>query len=133
MGEAKARGHDRRAGFRADRRKRSWPDIHVSRWDRTSMFFLAFLVSGPSALGRRTFSRAFWDNIVFGDRRHRPVDVRQAVDGEAVVALIGDGDVSLAALFVGITCDRIGRAEITGRVGLPRNDRADFDLLLQRL
>src|SRR5499426_1732860 len=97
------------------------------------MFLLAFLVSGLRAFGRRTFRRAFCDKIVFGDRRHRPVDVRQAVDGEAVVALIGDGDVSLAALFVGITGDRIGRAEITGRVGLPRDDRAVLDLLLQRL
>src|SRR5215510_3401263 len=97
------------------------------------MFLLAFLVSGLRAFGRRSFGRASCDKIVLGDRRHRPVNVRQAVDGEAVVALIGDGDVSLAALFVGITGDRIGRAEITGRVGLPRNDRADFDLLLQRL
>src|SRR5262245_46110316 len=98
------------------------------------MFFLAFLVSGLCAFGRRSFSSAFCDKIVFGDcRRQRPVDVRQAVDGEAVVALVGDGDVSLAALFVGITGDRIGRAEITGRVGLHRNDRAGFDLLLQRL
>src|SRR5262245_50386507 len=98
------------------------------------MFLFAFLVSGLCAFGRRTFSRAFCCKIIFGDRRRqRPVDVRQAVDGEAIVALIGDGYVSLAALFVGITGDRIGRAEITGRVGLPRNDRAGFDLLLQRL
>src|SRR6266511_1421018 len=98
------------------------------------MFLFAFLVSGLRAFGRRTFSRAFCDKIVFGDRRRqRPVDVRQAVDGETVVALIGDGYVSLAALFVGITGDRIGRAEITGRVGLPRDDRAVFELLVQRL
>lgn|SRR5262252_1663588 len=32
------------------------------------MFLLAFLVSGLRAFGRRTFGRAFCDNIVFGDR-----------------------------------------------------------------
>src|SRR5262249_11011271 len=94
------------------------------------MFLLAFLVSGLRAFGRRIFSRAFCDNIVFSDRRHRPVDVRQAVDGEAVVALIGDGAVSLAALFVGISGYRSGGAEIPGGVGLPWIVRPDFALLL---
>src|SRR5262245_44072071 len=134
MAEETARDHDRRAGSRVGRRKCSCPDIHVSRWDRTSMFLFAFLVPGLCAFSRRAFSRAFCDKIIFGDRRRQsPVDVGQAIDGETIVALIGDGDVCLAALFVGITGDRIWRAEIAGRVGLSRNDRAVFDLLLQRL
>ena len=95
------------------------------------MFLLAFLVPGLRAFSRRTFSRAFCDKMVFGARRrHGAVDVRQAIDGETVVALIGDGDVNLAALFIGITGNRIWRAEIAGRVSLSRNDRAVFDLLL---
>src|SRR5262249_32702111 len=89
---------------------------------------------GLVGLARRTAGLAFSRKAVFSRRRRqRPVDVRPAIDGETVVALIGDCDVSLAALLVGITGDRIGRAEIAGRVGLSRNDLAVLDLLLQRL
>src|SRR5690348_14303367 len=98
------------------------------------MFLLAFLVPGLGAFGRRTLGRAFCNEVVFGGRRrHSLVDVGQAINRETIITLISDGDICLAARFVGITGDRIRRAEIAWRVRLSRDDRALFDLLLQRL
>src|SRR5262245_19554364 len=98
------------------------------------MFLLAFFVPGLCAFSRRSLSRAFSYKVVFGGRRrHGPIDVGQAIDGETIIALISYGDICLAARFVGITGDRIRRAEIARRVCLSRNDRAFFHLLLQRL